>query len=229
MNAVYSSFLSDITAKRQRAAIEESRLAGLLARLEASVRENRFEEAREIAQELEIIAQRQDGGSRYLYLARSIVRLVENAGGQSRYEESLGALQDELERMKAEREFYRRNLQDVQADQRFVESALSLQESNAQIQQMLLDTLREEYAKSQDALSETRARLDAGETLAIREARERTSEGYQEGIGEARNLLEQSLRIRSRDTRIAFLREARTRYPADSAMVHLIDTLLERL
>jgi hypothetical protein len=229
MNAVYSSFLSDISAKKQREMIEEDRLDGLLSRLDASVRENRYADAREIAREMETAAQQKKGDNRYLYIARSVSRLVENAGSQPRYEESLGTLREELGRLNAEREYYRRNFQDAQTEQRFAENTLSLQESNAQIQQLLLETLREQYVKSQEALSETMARLDSGETLAIREARERTQEGYQEGITEARDLLEQSLRIRSRDSRIAFLDEARTRYLSSSAMVKLIDTLLERL
>jgi hypothetical protein len=229
MNAVYASFWSEITAKRQRETIEENRLAGLLARIEASVKEKRYTEAQEIAREMEIVAQQRSGDSQYRYLARSIALLVENAGGRSQYEESLGALQKELGRLNAERESYSRNLRGVQMEQRFAESALSLQESNAQIQQMLLVTLQEEYEKSQAALSETRARLNAGETLALREARERTQAGYQEGITEARDILEQSLRIRNRDSRIAFLEEIRTRYDSDTAMTNLINTLLERL
>jgi hypothetical protein len=229
MNAVYSSFLSDISTKKQREMIEEDRLDGLLSRLDASVRENRYADAREIAREMETVAQQKKGDNRYLYIARSVSRLVENADSQPRYEESLDTLREELGRLNAEREYYRRNFQDAQTEQRFVENTLSLQESNAQIQQLLLETLREQYVKSQEALSETMARLDSGETLAIREARERTQEGYQEGITEARDLLEQSLRIRSRDSRIAFLGEARTRYLSSSAMVKLIDTLLERL
>jgi hypothetical protein len=229
---VYSAFLAGMTAEKERESAEDDRFAGLLSRLDASVRENRYEDAREIAGEMEKIAQQKSGDSRYLYLARSVSRLVENAGGQlsaSGHEERFGALQEELSHLKAERDLYRRNLRDARAEQHLAESALALQESNAQIQQMLLDTLREQYEKSQDALSVARVQLDAGETLAIREARERMQAGYQEGIAEAQGLLEQSLRIRSRDSRIAFLNGARTRYPPGSAMVNLIDTLLERL
>lgn len=229
MNAVYSSFLSDISTKKQREMIEEDRLDGLLSRLDASVRENRYADAREIAREMEIIAQQKSDDSQYLYLARSVSLLVENAGSQSLYEEHLGVLKEELGRLNAEREFYRRNLEDAQLEQYFAESTLSLQASNAQIQQLLIELLREEYVKSQEELSAVKAQLDAGETLTVREARERTQEGYQEGITEARDLLEQSLRIRSRDSRIVFLNEARTRYLSDSVMVRLIDTLLERL
>jgi hypothetical protein len=228
-NAVYFSILSDIAAKKQRETIEADRLAGLLSRLDASVRENRYEDAREIAREMEIIAQQKSDDSQYLYLARSVSLLVENAGSQSLYEEHLGVLKEELGRLNAEREFYRRNLEDAQLEQYFAESTLSLQASNAQIQQLLIELLREEYVKSQEELSAVKAQLDAGETLTVREARERTQEGYQEGITEARDLLEQSLRIRSRDSRIVFLNEARTRYLSDSVMVRLIDTLLERL
>jgi hypothetical protein len=228
MDALYTTFLLDITAKKQRETIEEDRLIGLLSRLETSVRESRYEEAREIAWEMETAAQ-QKGDDRYLYLARSVSRLVKNAGTQPRYGASLAALEEELGRLKAERDLYRRNLQEVEAEQRFAESALSLQDSNAQIQEMLLETLREQYAQSQEALLVTRAQLDAGETFTTLEAKERTREGYEEGLGEARDLLERSLRIRSRDSRIAFLNEARTRYPSDSAMARLIETLLERL
>jgi hypothetical protein len=188
----YSAFLSGMAAKKQRESAEADRFAGLLSRLDASVRENRYEDAREIAREMEIIAQQKSGDSRYLYLARSVFRLVENAGGQpsqSLREESLGALQEELVRLKAERDLYRRNLQDVRTEQQFAESALSLQESNAQIQQLLLEVLREQYEKSQEALSAARAQLDAGETLAVREAKERVREGYREGITEAQGLL----------------------------------------
>jgi hypothetical protein len=231
-SAAFSAFLAEMAAKKQRESVEDDRFAGLLSRLDASVRESRYEDAREIAQEMEMIAQQKSGDSRYLYLARSVSRLVENAGGQplqSLREESLGALQEELGRLEAERDLYRRNLQDARAEQQFAESTLSLQESNAQIQQLLLELLREQYEKSQDALAVARAQLDAGETLAVREARERVREGYREGISEAQGLLEQSLRIRSRDSRIAFLNEALTRYPPGSAMEKLIDTLLERL
>jgi hypothetical protein len=229
INVVYASFLAEITAKKQREEIEEDRITGLLSRLEASVRENRYEEAGRIAREMEIAAERYSGDGRYLYLARSVARLVEYAGIRPGDEAQLQALREELGRLTMEREFYRNNLQDALEEQRFAESALALQESNAQIQEMLLQTLREQYAQSQEALSTVRAQLDSGETLATLTAKERTREGYREGIGEARDLLEQSLRIRSRDSRIAFLNEARTRYPPDSAMATLIDTLLERL
>jgi hypothetical protein len=235
MNTVYASFLAEITAKKQREVIEEDRITGLLSRLEASVRENRYEEAGRIAREMETAAQRHSGSGQYLYLARSVARLVEHSGArpngeaQTGEEPQLQALREELGRLAMEREFYRNNLQDALQEQRFAESALALQESNAQIQELLLQTLRDQYAQSQEELSAVRAQLDTGETLATLAAKERVREGYREGIGEARDLLEQSLRIRSRDSRIAFLREARTRYPSDSAMTALIDTLLERL
>jgi hypothetical protein len=230
IDTVYASFLSEITAKKRRESMEEDRITGLLSRLEASVQENRYEEARQIAREMESVAQRHPGDGRYFYLARSVARLVEHSGTRHGNEEAdIQALREQLGRLAAERELYRDNLQDALLEQRFAESALALQESNAQIQEMLLQTLREQYAKSQEALSTARSQLDTGETLATLAAKERTREGYQEGIGEARDLLEQSLRIRSRDSRIAFLNEARTRYPPDSAMTTLIDTLLERL
>jgi hypothetical protein len=232
-----SAFLAERAAKKRRESIEDDRFAGLLARLDANVRENRYAQARETAREMETIARQRGGGdSRYLYLARSVSRLLEIVGGplaEARRAlntmERLDALREELGRLKAERDLYRGNLHDARTEQRFAESALALQESNAQIQQLLLEALREQYAKSQEALSAARARLDAGEPLAIREARERTREGYREGVTEARGLLEQSLRIRNRDSRMAFLHEARTRYPAGSVMEKLIDTLLERL
>ena len=229
INVVYASFLAEIAAKNQRETIEEDRITGLLSRLEASVRGNRYEEARQIARDRESAAQRRSGNERYLYLARSVARLVEHSAARSDDEAQLRALREELGRLTTEREFYRSNLQDALEEQRFAESALALQESNAQIQEMLLQTLREQYAQSQEALSTARAQLDSGETLATLAAKERTREGYREGIGEARDLLEQSLRIRSRDSRIAFLNEARTRYPPDSAMATLIGTLLDRL
>jgi hypothetical protein len=230
INAVYASFLSKIMAKKQQEAIEEDRITGLLSRLEASIRENRYEEAARIAREMEVVTQQHSGEDRYLYLARSVARLVEHSGVRHESEKAaIQALREELDRLATEREFYRNNLQDVLLEQRFSESALALQESNAQIQEMLLQTLQEQYAKSQEVLSTVRAQLDTGETLATIEAKEHTREGYREGIGEARDILEQSLRIRSRDSRIAFLTEARTRYPPDSAMIILIDTLLERL
>jgi hypothetical protein len=227
--------LAEITAKKQREAIEEDRITGLLSRLEASVRENRYEEAGQIAREMETVAQRHSGDERYLYLARSVARLVEHSGArpgneaQLRDEPQIQALQEELGRLAVEREFYRNNLQDALWEQRFAESALALQENNAQIQELLLQTLREQYAQSQEALSVARSQLDTGETLATLTAKERVKEGYREGIGEALELLEQSLRIRNRDSRIAFLNEALTRYPPDSAMTTLINTLLERL
>jgi hypothetical protein len=237
--AAFSALLSEMAAKKRRESIEDDRFAGLLARLDADVRENRYAQARETAWEMETIAQQRDGeggDSQYLSFARSVSRLLEIAGGQlpeARRElntmERLGALREELGRLKAERDLYRENLRDARTEQRFAESALALQESNAQIQRLLLEALREQYEKSQEALSAVRAQLDAGEPLAIREARERTREGYREGIAEARGLLEQSLRIRNRDSRMAFLHEARTRYPSGSAMEKLIDTLLERL
>ena len=229
IDVVYAAFLAEITAKRQREAIEEDRIMGLLSRLEASVRENRYEEAGRIAREMESAAQRHSGDGRYLYLARSVARLVEYADVRPGDEAEIQALRDELGRLAMEREFYQNNLQEALEKQRFAESTLALQESNAQIQEMLLQTAREQYAKSEEALSTVRAQLDSGETLATLAAKEYVREGYQEGIGEARNILEQSLRIRSRDSRIAFLNEARTRYPPDSAMATLIDTLLERL
>ncbi|MDR1470434.1 MAG: hypothetical protein LBT00_14215 [Spirochaetaceae bacterium] len=229
IDVVYASFLSEITAKKQREAIEEDRITGLLSRLETSVRESRYEEAGRIAREMEAVAQRYSGDGGYLYLARSVARLVERSGVRPGDEAQLRALREEFDRLAMEREFYRNNLQDALAEQRFAESALALQESNAQIQEMLLQTVREQYAQSQEALSVARAQLDSGETLVTLEAKEYTREGYREGIGEARDLLEQSLRIRSRDSRIAFLHEARTRYPPDSAMATLINTLLERL
>jgi hypothetical protein len=229
LDTVYALFLAEITAKKQREAIEEYQITGLLSRLESCVRENRYEEAGRIAREMETVAERYAGDGRYLYLARSVARLVEHSselpGGDDRNQ----ALREELGRLSMEREFYRNHLQDALQEQRFTESALALQESNAQIQELLLQTLREQYAQSQEALSVTRAQLDTGETLTSLAAKERIREGYREGIGEARYLLERSLRIRSRDSRIAFLTEARSRYPADNAMVTLIDTLLERL
>lgn len=229
INVIYASFLAEITAKKQREAIEEDRIAGLLLRLEASVQENRYEETRQIAREMESAAQRYSGDERYLYLARSVARLVEHSAVRPEDEAQLRALREELGRLATEREFYRGNLQDALEEQRFAESALALQESNAQIQDILLQTLREQYARSQEALSTAMAQLDSGETLATLAAKEYTREGYREGIGEARDLLEQSLRIRSRDSRIAFLNEARTRYPPDSAMLTLIGALLDRL
>jgi hypothetical protein len=228
-NVPYTSIFAELSAKKQREAFEEDQLIGFMSRIETNIQDGRYEEARNIAQEMEAVV-RQKGDDRwYLYFARSVSRLVENAATQSRHEDTLSALQEELGRLKAEREFYRKNLWDVQMAQSFAESALSLQESNAQIQDMLLQILREQYAKSQEALSETRAQLDTGEPLATIEAKERIREGYHEGISEARDLLERSLRIRNRDSRIAFLNEARTRYPPTSAMAKLIDTLLERL
>jgi hypothetical protein len=230
INTVYVSFLSKIMAKKQQEAIEENRITGLLSRLEASIRENRYEEAARIAREMEVVTQQHSGEDRYLYLARSVARLVEHSGMRHESEETdIQALREELDRLATEREFYRNNLQDALLEQRFSESALALQESNTQIQEMLLQTLQEQYAKSQEALSTVKAQLDTGETLATIEAKEHTREGYREGISEARDILEQSLRIRDRDSRIAFLTEARTRYPPDSAMIILIDTLLERL
>jgi hypothetical protein len=223
------SFLSEIAAKKRREAIEEDRLVGLLSRLEESIQENRYDEAREIVSKMEAIAQQKPGDNRYFYLARSVSRLIENAGAPSRYEDNLRILQEELGRLRAERERYRKTLQDVLVDRHFAESALSLQESNAQIQALLLQTLQEQYAESQEALSTTRAQIEQGETLSSLAAKEFAREGYREGIDEARDILEQSLRIRSRDSRIEFLNEARTRYAPDSAMVTLIDTLLERL
>jgi hypothetical protein len=249
LDTVYASFLAEITAKNQREAAEKDRVTGLLARLEARLREGRFEEAARIAREMEAAARNMEGAARgkedgaagpsgegqYLYLARSVARLVELAGARAvdgaepGGEPALRALREELGLLAMEREFYRTTLRTAEEERRFAESALALQESNAQIQEMLLRMLRDQYAQSQEDLSVARAQLDTGETLATLAAKERVREGYREGIGEARDLLEQSLRIRSRDSRIAFLTEARTRYSPDSAMAALIDTLLERL
>jgi hypothetical protein len=230
-HAGYRAVLAEIAAKKQQNTVEEDRLSGLFARLEASVREKRYAEARSIARDMETLARQKPSFTRYLYLARSVSRLVENASDSDQMvsEGEVLLLREELSRLKTENEMYQKTVRDARTEQHFVESALSLQESNRQIQEMLLQMLQNEYTKSQEALAEAVFQLSAGETFTTIAAKERVREGYQEGVTEARELLERSLRIRSRESRIAFLSEARTRYTDDESMTTLIDTLLERL
>jgi hypothetical protein len=210
-NPLYAS----LAENNRREALEGHRIAGLLSQFEKSVRENRREETERIAREMESIAQRYPDDGRYLYMTQAAAQIQ--------------VLQEEIDRLVGERDFYRNDVQDALQKQLSAESALALQESNAQIQEILLQTAREQYVQSQEELSYVKALLDSGETLATIEAKERVRQGYREGIDEARVLLEESLRIRNRNGRIAFLTETRTRYPSDSAMAALIATLLERL
>jgi hypothetical protein len=215
-----------ISAKSRRGIIIDDRLEGLLLKLETSIYYNRLEEAREIALNIETFAQKQTDGryNSYRYIARAVSRLVDNQSF-----ETINALKEEFGRLKAENEHYRRSVLDTETRNSLTDSVLSLQDSNVQIQELLLQTLREDYEKAREELTLTRSYLDTGETLATLEAKEKTREGYAEGINEARVLLEQSLRIRSRDGRVEFLKQARTRWTGDNTMVRLIDTLLERL
>ena len=221
-----ASRLAEINAAARRGIIVDDRLEGLLLRLEAGIYYNRLEDARDIALSIETFAQKQTDGryNTYLYLARAVSRLVE-----SQNVSTINTLKEEFAQLKAENEYYRRSLLDTETRNSLTDSALSLQDSNMQIQELLLQTLREDYQKAREELTLTRSYLDSGETLATLEAKEKTREGYAEGINEARVLLEQSLRIRSRDGRVEFLKQARTRWMRDIVMVRLIDTLLERL
>ena len=221
-----ASRLAEINAAARRGIIVDDRLEGLLLRLEAGIYYNRLEDARDIALSIETFAQKQTDGryNTYLYLARAVSRLVE-----SQNVSTINALKEEFAQLKAENEYYRRSVLDTETRNSLTDSALSLQDSNMQIQELLLQTLREDYQKAREELTLTRSYLDSGETLATLEAKEKTREGYAEGINEARVLLEQSLRIRSRDGRVEFLKQARTRWMRDIVMVRLIDTLLERL
>jgi hypothetical protein len=218
--------LAAISAASRRGIIVDDRLEGLLLRLETSIYYNRLEEARDIALNIETFAQKQTDGryNSYLYIARAVSRLV---GNQSF--EIINALKEEFAQIKSENEYFRRSILDTETRNSLTDSALSLQDSNVQIQELLLQTLRDDYEKTREELILTRSYLDTGETLATLEAKEKTREGYAEGINEARVLLEQSLRIRSRDGRVEFLKQARTRWTGDNMMVRLIDTLLERL
>jgi hypothetical protein len=54
-------------------------------------------------------------------------------------------------------------------------------------------------------------------------------QGHRDALSEMSELLEGAVKIKNRDTRVSFLREARTRFDGDLDALALIDMLIERL